>query len=509
MNITEALRQRREELAAIRIALNLPGSQTRQLSLLEALQLLGQIRTQGNLQLAWELANALIGDGRAATEAKLVKLGICMELQRLREGHQLVRELEKLDLNDPAGMQTLASAMHALNLIESANRLLDKGLQQLPDDATLLELRAVVRMNMNRRSAALADWRQLAQRHPEPRARALGAIAALAEPTADELARLEKLAAAGTTTAEVYFGLASVARRRGELDREFEWLDKAHAVAAVNLPAWNPDDEAKALNELIRLFDRAWLNSHRAEPPADRQPIFIVGMPRSGSTLIESLLLGSPGVGGTLGESQLYESLVAAQLQRRQLGGFWPTAISRFGNEDLGQIAAGYSSGVTEIYTDAASFVDKKLENAVFLGLLAQSFPRAKFVHALRHPMGTILSSYQQNLRYLPDSHSLEHLARKYRMYMAVLDHWKAQIPDRIYTLEYEKLVTDPATESRALFEFCELPWDESVLEIQRLARPVRTASLFQVRESIHTRSADDWQRYSEHLAPARAILED
>ena len=238
------------------------------------------------------------------------------------------------------------------------------------------------------------------------------------------------------------------------------------------------------------------------------RPIFIVGMPRTGSTLVERIL-GNHGDVHAAGELQDFGVAVVAAVrahlgrdaQRREM----VFASSRI---DHAQLGADYLHRTRERTGNKARFTDKLPLNYLYVGLIAQSLPNARIVHVVRHPMATCYAIFKVLFEQgYPFSYDLGELADYYIAYRRLMRHWHSVLPGRLIEVAYESLVGDPAAETRRLLTALDLPWQPGCLDILGNTAPSTTASAAQVRRPIHRESIDQWRHYESPLAPVAARL--
>jgi hypothetical protein len=367
---------------------------------------------------------------------------------------------------------------------------------------------------LGRTDEAIERYRTL-MAEPATALRALTGVALLkpAAITDAELEALRRAAADSGVEAEVrtglLFALGEVLEARGLDEAAFaafatgNRLKYEMLLAAANGPAGpaaHPKavarDHAQSAARVQALFTPAFIAAHRGGGLTTARPIFIVGMPRSGSTLIEQILSSHPAVQG-LGESPA----LAEVLQRR---GAYDPAQPKAGSyfRDLAQDyladlrARGWKPG--------ARPVDKTLESFLHVGMIHLMFPRAVILHSVRDPVDTGLACYRQLFGQGNETlYDLGQIGAEYVGYRAVMDHWRAVLPGRVIDVSHEALVEDPGRQIRWLVtEACGLDWDPACLNFHRTNRPVRTASVAQVRQPIFTSSLQRWRRYERHLGP-------
>lgn len=235
---------------------------------------------------------------------------------------------------------------------------------------------------------------------------------------------------------------------------------------------------------------------------SDAAPVFICGMFRSGSTLTEQILAAHPSVTPG-GELELLPEMVARNLSP------FPQRLLRADRAELVRLAAAYSDAVARLFPSAEVVTDKRPDNFLYVGLIKTLFPRAKIIHTRREPLDNCLSVYflhlDAGMSYALDPLDAGHYLLQERRLMA---HWKLLFPGDILDFSYDDLVRGPRPAVEGLLKFCGLDWDEACLNFHQLDNPVRTASVWQVREPLHQRSTQRWRNYESHLRALRDYLE-
>jgi tetratricopeptide (TPR) repeat protein len=312
--------------------------------------------------------------------------------------------------------------------------------------------------------------------------------------------------AATPDRAALHFGLAHVEDARGNHDQAAWHLRQANMLlfedAGIRGQGHDPDSAAKYVDRLISTFSASrFEQTHGFGHPGD-QPVFVFGMPRSGTTLVEQILASH---GAVFGAGEL--RFGSRSLERL------PTVMgARCDALDcVRQLTAAAARASAEWYlqrvalatgSDARRIVDKMPENYFALGWLQILFPRAHFVHCRRDLRDIALSCWMTNFSASHWSNDLHHIARRIRDYQRVMDHWRSVLPVTFLEIDYERLVTDPEVQSRRLIDWLGLEWDPRCLEYYRTRRVVFTASMTQVRRPIYTRSIGRWRNYVKALQP-------
>jgi tetratricopeptide (TPR) repeat protein len=322
---------------------------------------------------------------------------------------------------------------------------------------------------------------------------------------------VEALAASSNQTDEdqvhLHFALGKMLDDIGEYERAFAHFRSANALEHKGMGF---DAEAgRAFVERSRsAVDEALVEEKRAIGSASDMPIFIVGMLRSGTTLVEQILASHPLIHGG-GELEHFRR-VAAELPERLGGEAYPECLKSLDAQTVETVSNGYIDGLSSSLGDARHFTDKNPLNFEHLGLILLAFPKARVIHCRRDPMDLCLSIYFQHFAERHDfAYSFADIAEYHRQYVQLMEHWRGVFPDRILDVEYEGLVADLEGVGRGIFDFLKLEWDENCLEFHRTLRPVGTASHWQVRQPLYTRSVERWRHYEPHLEELRAALAD
>lgn len=285
-----------------------------------------------------------------------------------------------------------------------------------------------------------------------------------------------------------------------------EWA-KADQRAAI---AYDFGQEAALFETLRSSFDADWLGETAGDCDSE-EPIFIVGMPRTGTTLVEQILASHSQVFAA-GELQNFP------LQLRRLAGLGPgpidaEAITRCANKSLTGLGQAYVDSTRPRTGRTPRFIDKLPLNYLYLGLIHKALPNAKLICLRRDPMDVCLSNYRQlfasNFSYYRYNLDLLDCGRYYIEFDRLMRHWHALLPGKVLDVHYEAVVTDTEAEVRALLGFCGLPFEESCLNFHEKSTSVATPSAVQVRQKIYTSSMERWRRYGDAMQPLHSLLKD
>jgi tetratricopeptide (TPR) repeat protein len=257
---------------------------------------------------------------------------------------------------------------------------------------------------------------------------------------------------------------------------------------------------ARRVDQIIALYDADWLRTARAQGHESRRPVFIVGMPRSGTTLTEQILASHPEAFGC-GELRFWHT---ARVD------YESAALAAAGRGAIPAAAEKYLSLLAGFSADASRVIDKMPANFMNLGLIHAAFPHARILHMRRSPLDTGLSIYFQ---IFSNTHlyanDLEDIAHYFTQYSRLMAHWRSTLPKgTILEVPYEKLVADPEAGIREIVQFVGLPWDPRCLRFHETERTVITASNWQVRQRISTSAAGRWRNYEKYLGPLQRLTE-
>lgn len=309
---------------------------------------------------------------------------------------------------------------------------------------------------------------------------------------------------------ELHFSLAKAAGDLGEHDRAFRHLHAGNALKRRETPY----DESATLGRLRRIrevFIANRLTQRRGTPSqSDPVPVFIVGMPRSGSTLVEQILATHSRVAGG-GERKDLDKAIASVWPDGTDAVAYPDALSSATEAQLGALAAEYLKRLRAAAPAAAYVTDKLPANFAHLGLIHLALPNARIIHTRRDPLDTCFSCYSILFHgHQPFAYDLTELGRYYQAYDRLMAYWRATLPrDVLLEVAYERVVDDLEGEARRIIAHCGLAWEPACVEFHRTRRPIQTASSAQVRQPIYRTSLGRAQQYEKLLQPLREALGD
>ncbi|MFZ2103128.1 MAG: sulfotransferase [Oricola sp.] len=390
-------------------------------------------------------------------------------------------------------LNNLGGTLNALGRSQEAVAVLDKALTQNPRFVEALNNRGNALTYIGRQKEAIADLERAIALRPNyaDAHRSLSLIKKYA-PGDPQIAQMERiLPSVGPADASLlHFALAKAHDDAGDTDRAFGHFAKANSLGRQK--AGDAMTAQKAHFSAIRSLFENGVPAPLDVEPATRRPIFILGMPRSGTSLVEQILASHPQVHGA-GElpflSRATEPAVKA-------GAIDPAALEGVRQRYLDSLdTLGFQEPVV---------TDKMPMNFRFIGYIAAALPEATIIHTRRDPVAVGWSIYRTFFpaRGLDFSTDLSDIAAYYRLYEDLMAFWSERLPGRIHDIDYEALTENQEAETRRLLDLCGLDWDERVIDFHRTERTVTTASSMQVREKMYTGSSQDWRRYEKHLGP-------
>jgi tetratricopeptide (TPR) repeat protein len=305
------------------------------------------------------------------------------------------------------------------------------------------------------------------------------------------------------------FALGKILDDCKDWDHAWKYYERGNRLRNAEYHYQPGQQEAKH-DALMSVFSREFIEEHRHFGIADALPVFIVGMPRSGTTLTEQIISSHSQVIGA-GEVDFWDHASEAVRYALKTREAYPACMQLMTNMHAREIAERYIALLRKIVgpdVTPARITDKMPHNFVQLGLIALLFPNAPIIHCKRDAMDNCLSIYFQNFAgEHPYAYDLIHLGHQHREYERLMSHWHQVLPGRILDINYEDTIADPEYWSRKLIKHVGLEWDDACLAPHKLERTVKTASQWQVRQPIYKTSVQRWKNYEEHLGPLKDAL--
>ena len=299
-----------------------------------------------------------------------------------------------------------------------------------------------------------------------------------------------------------------------ELEDLEKWDEAFHHYklagdAVAGVANYDVGSDIELIDKIIEVCNADWLAAGIERTRADDQrkkPIFVVGLPRTGTTLTERIISSH-----SLVESA--DETFFMQIAIRRVSGVEsrentnPAIIGAAAKKDIGLIAQEYLNAVDYRLGDRPMFIDKLPDNFLYLGFIAKAFPNAHMIHLRRNPMDACFAMYKQS--FFKFAYTLENVGRYYVAYDRLHSHWRDVLKDRLIEVEYESLVADQEGQTRGLLDKLGLDFEQACLDFEQNKAPSATASSVQVREKVHTRSVNKWKNFTNQLRPLRDYLEN
>ena len=408
-----------------------------------------------------------------------------------------------------------AQALRLLNRNDEAIALMEQAVADQPDEHAAWLLYGHLLREVGQQARAIDAYRQALAIHPQS-GRAYASLANLktfrftAEDRTAMQAQLAHAAPRGAERIHLEFALGKALEDEGRFAVSFEHYARGNVLHRSTI-RHNADAITAEVQRSMQLFTARFFAQRSGWGSERRDPIFIVGLPRSGSTLLEQILSSHSQVEGTRELSDI--PAIGLELSARP-NSAGPTdyleSVGALGRQNAQALAASYLSR-TQVYRplNKPRFVDKMLGNFAHLALIHLMFPHAAIIDARRHPLGCGFSCYKQIFpRELGFAYDLSELGRHYRDYAELMQHFDTVLPKRVHRIYYEQLVADPPGEVQKLLDYCGLPFEQQCLHFYENSRVVHTISSEQVRRPIYSDSVDQWRHYEPWLGPLKDALD-
>ena len=433
------------------------------------------------------------------------------EMARESEALDCYRHAGRLVAGDAGKLQSLAAAWRETGELDEAQACLQQALALRSDDAQIQDGLGTA-LSMRGELAAAENHYRKALRLKSNFAGAYHNLAGVTKLAPRDpawpglMALAERRDLEGQDAIFTQFTLGKVFDALGEYDRAFGHFLEGNRLKRGTLN-YDETGQQRFFEDFIRYFDVDFLGSRQAAGLADERPMFIVGMSRSGTTLVEQILASHPQVCGA-GEINTLRNCLRLELPPGSSDYALPQQLAKLPAEALARIGGHYAQALDR-YAKTGRVTNKLPGNMALVGLIHILFSQARIIHVQREPLDTCLSCFTMLFTHgHAFSYELGELGRFYRMYAGLMDGWRKVLPPgRMLEVRYEELVADLDTQARRLVSHCGLPWDDACLDFHRQHRAVKTASLAQVRRPIYSSSVGRWRNYERHLATLQAAL--
>lgn len=434
------------------------------------------------------------------------------EQEKFEECEEALKHTIRLEPNLPLPRTLLGSMLAKAGRYDEAVAAYELALDMEPDHSGSLAGMGHLLRTIGRTDEAIAAYRQCIKNHPAF-GEAYWSLANLKtfRFTDEELATMEEHVENDRLLDEtkvcLNFALGKAYEDRGEYDRAFSHIDRGNAMRRLN-ETYDPVQTEVIHDRIIDTFSAEFLSERGGQGDPDPSPIFIVGLPRSGSTLIEQILASHSQVEGTHELADL-PRIIRSVNQEAPGSRLYPEAFREYDVARCAEFGREYLDATQRHRTGAPRFTDKMPNNFPSIGMLHLILPNAKIVNARRHPLDSCMGSYKQ-LFFKGQAFTYDQveIGEYYLEYQRLMDYWHSVLPGKVLDIQYEQMVGDQENQTRRLLEFCELPFEDDCLRFYENKRAVNTASSEQVRQPIYSKSVNSWRRYEAGLGPLIEVLE-
>ena len=520
----------RKRLEGTSVTINIPGELHGKKSCAEVLLVGHRLLRNSRPEDALDIAQALLAQIDDIVDIHLLKARALLDLEDLGALHRLIIPLVEAAGNN-AGVSMVAARYYYLLGQASKSVVFAKKavVSDSPNIDVLLHIELCYRYSGETEKSTQILKRCLAiiggaGQSIEARFAHLGYSAALlrlasyATLDSDLLAELEEIYSRSKDsqlTSRAAYALAVQSAKRKDRTSEIKFLGMANdsecevSGLVSRLPLVRDSYQQKYAAQ-SGVFDRSnphWFSNFNIAA-GNHTPVFVLGLPRSGTTLIEQILGGHSRV-GQVGESKAF--LTALKNASRKTNPMWgheyPSYLHKLSEQSFQGMVHDYELHQS-LLTDKTIYIDKELANFRYVGLMALLFPKAKFIHMDRAPMDIFLSCFRNSIAGVPETANLKAIAEYYCYMKQLVGHWRSIFQDRLLIINYQSLVHEPEKFARQAADFIGIEFEPAMLDFHQRKNIVRTLSVDQVRKKIYTSSIEGWRAYSEVLEPAREVLE-
>lgn len=465
-------------------------------------------KNAGHLQQAAENFHEVISLDSSRYDAAVELAFQYVLLNRIADAMALLDQYrDKLD-NSPIYLNLAGESYSRLNLHEDALPLFESACQLQPDVEMFSVNLANCAVCVGKIDTAKSIYKDLLRRNPAHR-RNHYELAKLERAKNDRhikkmLKVLRKTDDEPSKNIYLYYALGKELEDLGRWNEAFSYYKKA-GDAVKTVSDHDVANDIAVIDKIIHVCTRQWIANEPATDTTTRTPVFVVGMPRTGTTLAERILSSHSHV-ESIGETQLLQMVLRRKSNALAGSEMSPNIIEAAAQASPALIAADYVDAISYRVSDSKLFIDKLPENVLFSGFIAKSWPNARIIHMRRHPMDACFANYKQS--YFRFAYSLDDVADYYLAYDRLSRHWRDTLGECMIEVEYENLVSEPELETRRMLDFLNLPFEGACLQFEHNATSIATASSVQVRERMHTRSVGKWKNFERQLRPLRKKLE-
>ncbi|MBT8078721.1 MAG: sulfotransferase [Gammaproteobacteria bacterium] len=439
-------------------------------------------------------------------------------LHRRQKFSKALEQAEQLHAADPGNVAfeiPLATENQAVGNFQEALATYDRVLQRQPELFNVHSARAHALKTIGRTDEAIASYRQ-AYRHKPDYGDAYWSLANLKTYRFDdaELRQMREMEALDSTSTvdriHLCFALGKALEDRAEYGESFGYYERGNRLKRHE-SRYEPERVEQEFETQKENFDAAFFAERAVAGCPDPAPIFIVGLPRAGSTLLEQILASHSQVDGTMELANIIG--LAHQLNGRSAHkqhAQYPKILHKLSAQQFREMGEKFIDDTMFHRAGGDYFIDKMPNNFRHIALIHLILPNAKIIDARRHPMACCFSAFKQLFAEGQEfTYGLEEIGRYYKAYVDLMDHWDRELPGKVLRVYHEDVIDDLEGQVRRMLDYCELPFEDACLEFHKTDRAVRTPSSEQVRQPIYKSGMDLWRHFEDHLDPLVEALGD
>jgi tetratricopeptide (TPR) repeat protein len=480
----------------------------------EGMRLLADVGVRlGVLEDAEFLLESAIEFSPQSTKARMDYIQVLRKQQKYHEALAHAKILIQQDPNNPQFQSVFAVESMQSGDYDTALRTFDSILKILPEEPVTLTSRGNALKTQGKKEEAIDSYRRAINKYPA-HGEAYYSLANLKlfSFTDKEIEAMESQEhnPGISYMARIYldFALGKAYEDMGDFNKAFSYYERGNSLKRSQ-SRYKYEDITTEFHAQADVFDERFVQANNGSGIKAADPIFIVGLPRSGSTLLEQILASHSQVDGTM---ELPNILSLAQKLRRgeTLSGtsHYPSVLKTIDAETLAKFGETYISDTRVHRGKAPFFIDKMPNNFRHIGLISLILPNAKIIDARRHPMGCCFSAFKQLFHEGQEfTYGLEEVGTYYKDYVELMDHWDKVLPGKVLRVQYEDVVADLDTQVRRILDYCELDFEQSCISFYETERSVRTPSSEQVRQPIYQSGVDQWKNFEANLEPLKKAL--
>ena len=447
------------------------------------------------------------------TKVRMDYIQVLRKQQKYQEALANAKILIQQEPNNPQFQSVFAVESMQSGDYDTALTTFDSILKILPEEPVTLTSRGNALKTQGRKEEAIDSYRRAISKYPA-HGEAYYSLANLKlfSFTDKEIEAMESQEANPGISymARIYldFALGKAYEDMGDFDKAFSYYERGNSFKRSQ-SRYKAEDITSEFHAQTDVFDDSFVQASAGSGVRAADPIFIVGLPRSGSTLLEQILASHSQVDGTM---ELPNILSLAQKLRRgdKLSGtsHYPSVLKTLDAEALSKFGEAYIKDTRVHRGSAPFFIDKMPNNFRHIGLINLILPNAKIIDARRHPMGCCFSAFKQLFHEGQEfTYGLEQVGTYYKDYVELMDHWDKVLPGKVLRVQYEDVVEDLDTQVRRILDYCGLDFEDSCISFHETERSVRTPSSEQVRQPIYQSGVDQWKNFEANLEPLKKAL--